>query len=62
MEKQESFYYQARAGAPTGTDAVAIGEGAPSLGLHCLYREYSGVRVTKRDVQAEGLLIGYPLL
>ena len=36
--------------------------GAPSFGLHCLYREYSGERVTKRGVQAEGLLIGYPLL
>ena len=25
MQKQDSFYYQTRAGAPTVTDAVAIG-------------------------------------
>ena len=46
MQKQESFYYQARAGAPTVTDTVAK-ERSPSFGLHCLYREYSGERVTK---------------
>ena len=30
MQKQESFYYQARAGAPTHTDAAAIGR-SPEL-------------------------------
>ena len=30
MQKQESFYYQARAGAPTDTDAAAIGR-SPEL-------------------------------
>ena len=39
MQKQESFYYQARAGAPTNTDAAAIG-GALSYRLHCLYRAF----------------------
>ena len=32
MQKQESFYYQARAGAPTGTDAAAIGREPRVLG------------------------------
>ena len=40
MQKQESFYYQARAEAPTDTDTAAIGR-APGFGLHCLYREYT---------------------
>ena len=30
MQKQESFYYQARAGAPTDTDTAAIGR-SPEL-------------------------------
>ena len=30
MQKQESFYYQARAGSPTDTDAAAIGR-SPEL-------------------------------
>ena len=30
MQKRESFYYQARAGAPTDTDAAAIGR-SPEL-------------------------------
>ena len=32
MQKQESFYYQARAGAPTVTDTVAIGRSPQVLG------------------------------
>ena len=38
MQKQESFYYQARAGAPTDTDTAAIGEEPRVLG----YTAYIG--------------------
>ena len=58
MQKQESFYYQARAGAPTGTDAAAIGREPRVLG----YTAYIGNIQLKGDFQAEGHLIGYLLL
>ena len=35
MQKQESFYYQARAGAPTDTDTEAIGR-SPEFGVTML--------------------------
>ena len=38
MQKQESFYYQAQAGAPTDTDTAAIGEEPRVLG----YTAYIG--------------------
>ena len=55
MQKQESFYYQARAEAPTDTDTAAIGR-APGFGLHCLYREYTW---KKKDFQVGERLIGH---
>ena len=44
MQKQESFYYQARAGAPTCTDAAAIGREPRVLG----YTAYIGNIQVKR--------------
>ena len=38
--KAREFYNQARAGAPTDTDTVALGR-SPGFGLPCLYREYT---------------------
>ena len=43
------------------TKLERLRRGAPSFGLHCFYWEYSGERVKKGGVQAERLLIGYPL-
>ena len=48
MQKQESFYYQARAEAPTDTDTAAIGR-APGFGLHCLYRVFLCEKLEKRE-------------
>ena len=59
MQKQESFYYQARAGAPTDTDAVAIGEEPRVLG-YIAYIGYSRVRNLKNRTFGVGRhLIGY---
>ena len=48
MQKQGSFYYQAGAGAPTVTDAVAK-ERSPNSGLHCLYRVFAREKFKKRE-------------
>ena len=57
MQKQRVFITKLELGLwPLLTQRLR--RGAPSFGLHCLYREYSGERVTKRGVQAEGRLIG----
>ncbi len=68
MQKQESFYYQARAGAPTDTDAAAM-ERSPDLWLHCLYRVFSCEKFEKREFlgwetsnwlpSVEGLGVGF---
>ena len=57
MQKQESFYFQARAGAPTDTDAAAIGR-SPE-GLHCLYRVFLCRQFEKRESPG---LIGHLLV
>ena len=68
MQKQESFYYQARAGAPTDTDATAIGR-SPSSGFYCLYRVFLRKKFEKREfpgwemsnwlLSVEGLGVGF---
>ena len=60
MQKQESFYYQAEAGAPTVTDAAAK-ERSPNSGLHC-YIGYSRVKNSKNwSFRVGRRLIGYLL-
>ena len=59
MRKQESFYYQARAGAPTDTDAAAIGR-SPELWVTLLiYRVLSCEKFEKRESPG---LIGHLLV
>ena len=57
MQKQEGFYYQAQAGAPTDTDTVAIGRSPQVLG----YTGYIGYIRVKGGFQAGGRLIGHLL-
>ena len=52
MQKQGSLYYQAGAGAPTVTDAVAK-ERSPNSGLHCLYRVFSNEKLKKKKKKRE---------
>ena len=69
MQKQESFYYEARAGAPTDTDTAAIQGGAPNTVLHCSYRVFSREKFEKREFpgwetsnwlpSVEGLGVGF---
>ena len=63
MQKQESFYYQARAGAPTDTDAATIGR-SPGSWITFLYREYTwkkgflGRGTSDWSLSFEGLCVG----
>ena len=69
VQKQESFYYQAPAGAPTNIDAAAIGR---SSGLHCLCRVFSREKFEKPELRGwetsnwlpsvEGLGVGFWLV
>ena len=49
MQKQESFYYQARAGAPTDTNAAAIGR-SPELWVTLLIYGIIGRNIQKTGV------------
>ena len=49
MQKQESFYYQARAGAPTNTDAAAIGR-SPELWITLLIQSIITRKIWKTGV------------
>ena len=49
MQKQESFYYQARAGAPTDTDAAAIGR-SPELWVTLLIYGIISQKIQKTGV------------
>ena len=55
MQKQESFYYQAQAGALTDTDAVAIGR-SPGFWVILLIE---GVFMEKKNFYVGGCLIGH---
>ena len=50
MQKQESFYYQARSGAPTSTDVAAIGREPRVLG----YTAYIGNTHGKKGFLGRG--------
>ena len=68
MRKQESFYYQARAGAPTITDSEAK-ERSPELWVTFLYRVFSREKFEKQEflgwetsnclLSVEGLGVGF---
>ena len=64
MQKQESFYYQARAGAPTVTDAAAIGR-SPGFWITLLIWEvymekkgFLGRGTSDWSLSFEGLCVG----
>ena len=64
MQKQESFYYQARAGAPTDTDTVAIGR-SPRFwitlliwGVYMEEKGFLGRRTSDWSLSFKGLCIG----
>ena len=64
MQKQESFYYQARAGAPTVTDAVAIGRSPRVLdyityigSVHEKKKEFLGRGMSDWSLTFEGLCV-----
>ena len=68
MQKQESFYYQARAGLPL-SPSQRLRRGALNSGLHCLYRVFSREKFEKREFPSwemfswlpsvEGLGVGF---
>ena len=61
MQKQESLYYQARAGAPTDINAAAIGEEPRALGF-IAYTGYSrATNLRNGSFQVGRLLTGYLL-
>ena len=47
MQKQESFYYQARAGAAS-LPTQQLRRGTPNSGLHCLYSVFLHEKFEKR--------------
>ena len=53
MQKQESFYYQARAGAPTVTDAAAK-ERSPELWVTLLIQGILTRKIQKTGVSGLG--------
>ena len=53
MQKQESFYYQARAGAPTVTDAAAK-ERSPELWVTLLIYGFLVRKIRKTGVSGLG--------
>ena len=64
MQKQESFYYQARAGAPTDTNAAAIGR-SPGFWITLLIWEvymekkgFLGRGTSDWSLSFEGLCVG----
>ena len=53
MQKQESFYYQALAGAPTDTDAAAIGS-SPELWVSLFIQGILTQKIWKPGVSGLG--------
>ena len=68
MQKQESFYYQARA-VVASLPTQQLRRGTPNSGLHCLYRVFSREKFEKQEfpgwetsnwlLSVEGLGVGF---